>query len=318
MLRQTVSVIIPTYNSGSFVTAAVESALGQSVQPFEIIVIDDGSTDATSHVLKPYMGSIRYYQQPNAGLSAARNRGIAAAMGDLIAFLDADDIWLPNKLALQMETLEKHPEAALVHSDVYFWDNETGERAIRNKMRHGYTGRCYHQFFRRNAVCPSTVLVRRECLDRIGGFDEQIRRPTTQDYDLWWRIARRYDLAYLDRPTVLYRLHSGNASKQTLMMVEDELYVVLKALSEDSQLAQSLGFRETNDRLFGLYFSIGYINFDEGRFPTARRSLLSAIRRRPTDTYTWLLTASTLLPPAWVRALRNMKQSALFCLDPMT
>src|SRR5215469_16427814 len=114
MASPLVSIVIPTYNASHFIAAAVESCLAQDYTPVEVLVVDDGSTDDTVSVLEPYRASIRYFWQPNDGPARARNRGIAEARGQLIAFLDADDIWLPNKLSQQVQCLERSPGACLV------------------------------------------------------------------------------------------------------------------------------------------------------------------------------------------------------------
>ena len=157
-----------------------------------MIVVNDGSTDETAQVLERYRGRIRAIFQENRGVSAARNRGIAAAQGDLIAFLDHDDTWLPEKLEKQLACLEEHPQAGLVHSGVIRWDQQTGERFRRDGDRHEFAGSCYRRFLFANSVQTSTTLIKRECLAQVGGFDDAMRRNTAQDYDLFFRIARRY------------------------------------------------------------------------------------------------------------------------------
>ena len=122
-----ISVVIPTYNSAAFVVSAVESVLRQELEPAEIIVVDDGSTDDTADALGPYRRSIRYITQPNSGPAVARNRGVGAVQSDWIAFLDADDVWMPHKLRRQVECMKQNPRAGLIHSAFLDWDNRTGE-----------------------------------------------------------------------------------------------------------------------------------------------------------------------------------------------
>jgi len=141
-----VSVIIPAYNGAAFLPEAIDSVLAQDYEPLEILVVDDGSTDDTHDVLRPYAPRIRYFYQENRGPSAARNLGIERARGDLIAFLDADDRWLPGKLAAQVAALGTQSAAALVHTDVLFWDPTRGSRERpRRPRRHEYVGAlCAH------------------------------------------------------------------------------------------------------------------------------------------------------------------------------
>jgi glycosyltransferase involved in cell wall biosynthesis len=157
-MSRSISVVIPTYNSAAFVVSAVESVLRQEHEPAEIIVIDDGSTDDTAQALAPYRQSIRYITQPNSGPAAARNRGVGAARSDWIAFLDADDVWLPGKLRRQVECMTSNPRAGLIHSAFLDWDSQTGSTSpSRQPPRQDFSGRCYRGFFFQNGVLPSTA-----------------------------------------------------------------------------------------------------------------------------------------------------------------
>jgi glycosyltransferase involved in cell wall biosynthesis len=303
-----ISVIIPTYNSAAYLPEAIESALNQTVAPLEVIVVDDGSTDQTAQILEHYSGRIVLIAQENRGLSAARNRGMEEARGDLIAFLDADDVWLSGKLEKQLSCLEDHPRAGLVHSAVIFWEARTGRKYWWDDGKLA-TGSCYEVFFRRNVVVVSSVIVRKECLDRIGNFDEELRRRTCEDYDLWFRIARHYELAYVEEPLTLYRLHDANASRRTLAMAEDSLYVVRKALRADPELGRSLGRGVVDRRLFELHFNVGYHHHDAGRTAEARSAFLQALQHRPFSTRAWSLYLLNFLHPEWVGGLRKWKSS---------
>jgi glycosyltransferase involved in cell wall biosynthesis len=305
-----VSVIIPAYNAARYVGAAVESVLAQSYRPLEVIVVDDGSTDDTGGALGRYGGAVRYVRQPNRGPAAARNLGIRAATGRWLAFLDADDQWLPDKLRIQATCLAANPCVGLVHSDLLLWDEATDRRWQEDRARDRYAGSCYAQFFWRNGVTPSSVLLRRECLDKVGDFDCRIDKPSVEDYDLWIRIARHYELAYNPEPLVLYRLHANNGSKKTAVMMEQELYVLEKALRCDTVWEERFGRRAVADRLFALLFGVGYFHFDAGDYDSARGHLARALRLRPGDAYTRLLWLATFLPHPVVRSLRRLKAAA--------
>jgi hypothetical protein len=155
----------------------------------------------------------------------------------------------------------------------------------------------------------SSVIVRKECLDRIGNFDEKIRRPTCQDYDLWFRIARHYELAYVEEPLILYRLHDANAGLRTLAMLEDGLYVVRKALRADPELGRSLGRRVVDRRLFEFHVNIGWHHHDAGRTVEARSAFLQALRHRSFSTRAWSLYLLNFLHWEWVGGLRKWKSS---------
>src|SRR5262245_44059625 len=178
-----VSVVIPTYNSCRFLIETVESALAQSYPHVEVVVVDDGSTDDTAAVLAPYQSRLRYVYQQNQGPSAARNRGIAEARGELLAFLDADDIWLPDKVARQVDALGRAPRAGLVHTDVLVHEQGTGRQFHRATRKAHYVGHCSNLLFTQNQLTTSSVLLHRECLTRVGVLDETFRH--TDDYDLW-------------------------------------------------------------------------------------------------------------------------------------
>ena len=305
-MRPEVSVVMPTYNSSAYLPDAIESVLNQTVVPLEVIVVDDGSTDETKRVLVPYRDRIQYILQKNQGPAAARNRGIETARGDWVAFLDADDIWLPEKLEKQLAYVDQHPRAALVHSQLYYWEMHTGKKSIQNHHgRHHYTGRCYHRLFLQPGVIPSTMIVRRECCRMVGNFDEAIRRATAEDYDFSLRVARDHELGFVDEPLILYRLHASNSSKQMLAMWEENLYVVRKTLREDPSLYRTLGRAAINQRLFDLLFEVGYCHHDAGRPAEARHQFLQALRHRPFNGWVWLLSLTNLFPSKWVRRLRE-------------
>jgi glycosyltransferase involved in cell wall biosynthesis len=302
-----VSVIIPCYNAARFVRDAVVSALSQTYRSLEIIVINDGSTDDTEGVLQPYSGQIHYYRQPNHGLSITRNRAITLARGELIAFLDADDIWFPEKLARQVQCLRQDPKIGLVHTNYAKLYAATGK--LETRQPHNFTvGNCYARLALGNVVQVSSVVLRRECLDKVGRFDDKIPRRTCEDYDLWLRMARHFDFAYIPEPLMLYRRHAANMSNNTQAMTQDEAYVLQKALKADPSLAAQTGAQATRERLANLLFSVGYHFFDDGDLSQAGPNLRHALRFRHSP-YIFMLWAATFLPKPVVSRLRRFKQS---------
>jgi len=286
-----VTTIIPAYNAAEYVATAIESALKQKAVPQQIVVIDDGSTDATLRVLAHFGKRIEVIRQDNRGLSAARNAGIQAARGEMIAFLDADDVWCDDKLAKQVAILLDNPEVAMVHSRTVSWDSTNGREDDFVKVpSHDYRLDCFSKLFQANAICVSSVMVRRSCLQQIGGFDELIVRPTTQDYDLWLRIAFQHRLEFIHEKGVLYRRHSSNASKQIQMMLEDQIYVIQKTLSYGySRLQKELGRRQCWMRLARLYFELGYWHYGLGEIEQARDYFRKSVRHGHCDSYSVLL-----------------------------
>lgn len=309
-----VSVIIPTYNGAAFIVDAVASALAQTYAPVEVIVIDDGSTDDTRKLLEPFAGRIQYVYQRNAGVSAARNRGIVQARGEWIAFLDADDVWLPSKVQRQFDHLEQHPRAGLVHSDAEYLEGTTGVRSRRAKPRELFVGYCDRQLLLGNRVVLSSVMIKRSVLETVGHFDENIARSTTEDYDLWLRTAREFEFAYVDEPLILYRIHASNASKDVRAMRCYELYVLDKAIKASPELVSRVGAKTIAERLAHVWLDIGYSAWDSNDLRDANRAFAAALRYQPNRRVLgrWL---ATFLPTPLFRALRRVKQrSAAFRL----
>ncbi|MGD8739018.1 MAG: glycosyltransferase [Desulfobacterales bacterium] len=196
-----VSVIIPTYNRGWIVKEAIDSVLDQDFSDYELIVVDDGSDDNTREILGAYGTAITVLQQPNRGVSAARNRGIAAAAGGLIAFLDSDDLWLPGKLKTQVKFFEENADAVV---------NQTQEIWIRNGIRvnpkkrhHKFSGMIFERSLALCLVSPSAVMIKKSLFEAVGVFDENL--PACEDYDLWLRISCRYPVHLNDFPLIIKR-----------------------------------------------------------------------------------------------------------------
>ena len=206
-MQPTVSVIITTYNYGRFIAGAINSVLGQTRRPDEIIVVDDGSTDDTAAQVAAYADQgVRYIRQANSGPGAARNTGIRAGQGALIAFLDADDRWLPDKLARQIAHLHAYPAAGLVTGSE--WQVfESGQPPLYVRRPPVGAARLYPQILMENSIGnPSLTLVRRVCFDRVGMFDAGI--PLGQDWDMWIRIARAFPVGVVDAPLITFTRHT--------------------------------------------------------------------------------------------------------------
>jgi len=222
-----VSVVIPTFNYGHFVTEAVDSALAQTYRPVEVVVVDDGSTDDTRARLGPYRDRIAYVHQPNRGLSAARNAGVARARGPVIALLDADDQFHPRKLELQMAYLAAHPAVGLVACESFEdpalrWPavDPAGGPATPVGLRALVT---------RSRFAPSSVAVRKACLDAVGPFDPALR--SAEDRDMWIRVAARFPVARLEAPLCWYRVQPGSMSHNPDRMERYERVVLDRAFA---------------------------------------------------------------------------------------
>jgi glycosyltransferase involved in cell wall biosynthesis len=205
-----VSVIIPTFNRGWVLKEAIDSVLSQEFKDFELIVVDDGSTDDTGRILASYGQRLTVLRQPNRGVSAARNLGIGAAAGRLITFLDSDDLWLPRKLSAQVDFFNSKPEAMI---------NQTEEIWIRNGVRvnpktrhHKFAGMIFERSLELCLVSPSAVMMRRTLFEAVGLFDENL--PACEDYDLWLRISCRVPVHLIETPLIIKRGgHADQLSK---------------------------------------------------------------------------------------------------------
>lgn len=224
-----ISVVITAYNYGKYISVAIESALSQTYTDIEVIVIDDGSTDNTPTVMEQYASDarIRYIRQANQGQPKAKNRGVAESAGEFVAFLDADDIWMPNKLARQL-TLFSDPEVGVVYTRRLWMDQHGAiipgnERTLRR-------GNILNHIFVDNFICFSSSIVRKHLLLDAGGFDENL--PMGIDYDLWIRLAARCHFDFVDEPLVKYRTGHANLSKNITRRYECAQAIMNKALSD--------------------------------------------------------------------------------------
>lgn len=225
-----VSVVIPTYNSAALVEQAVDSVLAQTLAPAEIIVVDDGSKDDTATRLQRYGDQVRYVFQPNQGVAVARNRGVEQATGDFVAFLDADDVWHPRKLELQMQVLAEHPDLGLLGTADFTWPTSTLP-ALPPRKADMLMPIPWKRLVVRNYLATSSVVVRRQWLLEAGPFDPALQGP--EDYDLWLRIAERTKLAKLQMPLLGYRFVAGSLSRQAATM-QAGMCRILQKLDERS------------------------------------------------------------------------------------
>jgi glycosyltransferase involved in cell wall biosynthesis len=210
-IKGLVSVVITCYNYGRFLPFAVESVLEQTYPNFEIIVVNDGSTDNTDDAIQRYLQNTRlkYIRQKNGGQANAKNTGIRASVGEFVAFLDADDLWVREKLERQLNRFSDSG-TGVVYSGASFIDEE-GRAAEFSSIPPREGSITQHLFFD-NCVWFSSSIVRRSSLEESGGFDETLSMGI--DWDLWLRISVRFRFAYVDAPLILYRVgHSGQMSR---------------------------------------------------------------------------------------------------------
>lgn len=253
-----VSIIIPVYNGERYVAQAIQSALAQTYKNIEIIVVNDGSTDSSYEKTKPYLPFVKYIFQENQGVAAARNKAIKNSSGEFIAFLDQDDLWLPEKLELQVDYLLRNPDVGLVHSNMSYI-NEEGQPTERDSVfpfPTNLSGSCFPELFIRNQIAILTVLLRRDCLDKVGLFNEQF--SGVDDYDLLLRVSRYYPVGYINQSLAGYRLHGSNTSRDWLGITLTRLRIIESLLETYPEIRSELGKKTVSDRLFQLYCEVAH------------------------------------------------------------
>jgi glycosyltransferase involved in cell wall biosynthesis len=255
----TVSVIIPAYNGERFLREAIDGALGQTLRPQEVIVVDDGSRDSTPQLLAAYGTRVRAIRQENQGVAVARNHGAALASGDYLAFLDADDVWERRKLELQVARFRREAGLGLVHCGVQEIDAEGKPLAQRRGGMEGWVAP-EMLMFRRAVVLGggSGVMIPRELFRELGGFDPRL--STSADWDLYFRLARRKRVGFVSDLLVLYRLHSSNMHGNIRVMEHDMLHAYEKAFQDSDPELQRLRSRAYGNLhmvLAGSYFAVG-------------------------------------------------------------
>ncbi|MCH9813638.1 MAG: glycosyltransferase family 2 protein [Epsilonproteobacteria bacterium] len=220
-----ISVIIPVYNREALIARAIDSVLSQTFLADEIIVVDDGSTDATAKVLERYRDKVKIITQENRGVSSARNAGIKASSGSWITLLDSDDIWHPEKLALQKDYHEREPVCLISHT-AEKWMRHNKE--IKQKKAHQKpSGWCFEENLDFCKIAPSTIMIAREVFEEVGYFDEALE--VCEDYDLWLRMLRRYPLGFVEEVlTTKYAGHENQLSFKYFAMDRFRIEALLK------------------------------------------------------------------------------------------
>ncbi len=267
-----VSVIIPTYNVCKFIDKTLDSVLTQTYSDFEVIVVDDGSTDQTVSIIKQYCGKhpekIRLILKENSGPGSARNVGIRAAAGEYIAFIDADDLWLPQKLEKQIAYFKtQSSEVGLVYTDARKFDDD-GIWVLPEKYRRKRSeGWIYKELLKRNMIPNQSVIARKKCFDDVGLFDESLE--LIEDHDMWLRIAMKYKIVFLDEVLSLYREQSQGRSKKVETTIKRSNGVIEK------HLKMAEGNSELEDLLKNILshrlYSLGYFYLRGGHMKDARK-----------------------------------------------
>lgn len=285
-----VSVIIPTYNGERFIAATLDAVLAQTHPQVEIIVVDDGSTDSTCQVVSQVVPSVRLLVQRNAGVSAARNAGLAVARGSHVIFLDQDDIWHPTQLARQMAWMAQHPDCGAVVCRYHHWYPVEGIYASPVgvwppdpglTVDPHFSGWVYHQFLFDCWALTSGTLMRKEAAASSGGFD--VTLAYSEDWDLWLRLSQKVQFALLQWPPVLYRQHPVQGSR-ALRRHDYRTELLLRYAARDglsSADGRAMGRKRFAELLSHYQAEFGYHHLQDGHRWTGVRALAAAWWRVP-------------------------------------
>ena len=302
--KTVVTVVIPTYNGERHIAQTVQSVLGQTHPHVDIIVVDDGSTDTTVAAVHALQASVRVIERQNGGVSSARNAGASAAQGELICFLDQDDIWHPEHLAGHVRTLAAWPDAGAVFSPRQNWypgargydsPESLWPASLSDDIELEFSGWIYHQFLLDCSALTSATTLRKSALVEHGAFNEAL--PYSEDWELWLRLSRKVQFVKRKGPPVLYRQHPWQGSK-TLRQRDYRCELLLSTaidhgfVSPDGRCVDPSLFYRTIARYEAEF---GYVQLQHGAVMQAMWTLLRAWWRNPTATRPLALAAAGFL-----------------------
>lgn len=310
-----ISAVIPAYNSAKFIAAAVNSINAQSTPIYEIIIIDDGSTDNTEQIVAKLPGNISYYKQPNQGPSAARNKGIEIATGDWIALLDADDQWTANKTRLQLEALKANPTLHFIFGDEAEIDTEENVITPSSLDKHHLLTELKKNsgepilnalaaLVKKNFVPTSSALFKRSTALEAGSFNSAIRFG--EDLELWAKIVAHYPATCVPDALILRRKHNDSATTATERMLS-QLPMVMSSIRQHTKsqlISQNI---DPNKMVADAYWTLGYWYFVAGDKLNARQAFLQSLKEK-LDTRSLLYYLTCLLPQAWIALIRQIRQ----------
>lgn len=287
-----VTVVVPSYNAEPFIEETIQSVLAQTFPDVEVLVVDDGSSDATCRIVSQLGPKVRLIQQSRAGVCVARNRGLDEARGRFICFLDHDDVWHRNKLAAQLRVFDRDPELAVVHTAETRWTpDETGrhppaatvlEQSPVPEIDAELSGWVYHHLLVDSYILTSAAMMRVDTVREVGAFDPQL--PYSEDWDLWLRLSRKWRFAKLRGAFVLYRQHASQGSRMH-RDVDYRTQLLERAVAtwgHSSPDGRSHGARAVWRRIGRFHAAYGLDCLRAGRVSRATRSFWRAWRSDPT------------------------------------
>jgi len=273
-----ISIVIPVYNGGRFIADAVNSVLEQTYDDYEIIVVNDGSTDDTEELLKPYMDRIIYIKTGNSGVSSARNTGIMNARGTYVAFLDQDDLFHPERLSVTVDYLDAHPDAGMVYTSArrMLMDGTL----LPDKDLPGYSGDIFPQLFEKCFIAPSMVVCKKDVLVDVGMFAKELSSEG-EDYNLFLDISSRYHVGYISQRLLTYRLHPDNTSKSKEEVAPFRYEQILLRYADHLRKNYRMGWWVYRRRMSKVYREQAKIFLGQGNRNDALRCLKRSITMFP-------------------------------------
>jgi glycosyltransferase involved in cell wall biosynthesis len=284
---------MPSFNYARYLPLAIKSVLSQTHADLELIITDDCSTDGSREIVEEWKRLddriVPVFHEVNRGLAGARNSGLAVSTGDFVAMCDADDLWLPDKLKIQLECFQRSPELGLVHSDSSIIDsngNLTGELFSQLNHRRGQvtSGRIFEELCQRNFLCVPTVILRREAILDAGGFDSRLR--SLEDWVCWTKVARKYPFFYVKDALVCYRIHGASLSQNSKGMALNRANALRFLLESFPDVSPQLRSR--------MLYSLGMSHLEQGDARTAINAFLGSIRSDSTQLRSWIRCCQSL------------------------
>ena len=309
ILMMSVSIVVAAYNAEKTIAETVQSLIDQTYPDKEIIITNDGSEDNTPQILDDFAarfpGLVQAIHQTNQGQSIARNAALARAKGDFIAFMDADDIWAPNKIERQVEFLTRNPEYGLVYTEGRYID-AAGNKMERFDCSTDFTGNCFETLYVKNNIVGTSVMTRRAILDEVGTFVPELR--ACENWELWTRISHKYPITFIDEELSFYRRHGSNMTSNIDKMRENRL----KAVEHNHRQ-----YRDTvpnEPKLTSLSYYMAHRGF-AGEYlgglhlAKARQNIVQAPKHRPQDVQLWGWYVQACLGKSMLLFLRKCKNA---------
>lgn len=303
-----VSIVIPAFNAEKYIRESIDSILTQTFKNYEIIVVDDGSTDGTRIIIQQSYPSVRYFLQKNGGPAKARNVGIKEARGEYIAFLDADDFWLPTKLEKQIQYFNQHPEVSFIFTENSMFDEKGIVRHTLQKRDRLLKRDIVRSIFMSSYLATPTVIVRKTVFEEVGYFEENLF--AAEDDNMWMRIAMKFKVGLIDEPLTMVRINRGSLT-HNMENIKRGVIGHLELLEKKyPDIERHLG-KLINRKYSSLHLSVGYDCFSRNQLKEARIEFKNSLRHWKFNLQALLYLGSTYLPTNMVKIVKYLKQNIM-------